>query len=122
MYTFFDRTLGGRRDTQRSACDAPRKAASWYAADTYGNIRFVSPEGSVHAENHGNSTNNQVLRARTRALGVRLIPTPASDVRPELNLKRTHMGTSRRFGRIADLPALSSRPHPSTCASRNSLP
>src|SRR6266566_9195562 len=35
----------------------------------YGNIRLASPEGSVHAENHGNSTNNQALRARTRAGG-----------------------------------------------------
>src|SRR6266478_7579598 len=69
--------LGGRRDTQRSACDAPRKAASWYAADTYGNIRLASPEGSVHAENHGNSTNNQAMRARTRAPGVRLMSTLA---------------------------------------------
>src|SRR6266853_1578262 len=49
------------------ACDAPREAASWYAADTNGNIRLASPEGSVHAENHGNSTNNQALRAPTRA-------------------------------------------------------
>src|SRR6266446_1379966 len=65
--------LGGRRDTQRSACDAPRKAASWYAADTYGNIRLASPEGSVRAENHGNSTNNQARRAHARALRVRLI-------------------------------------------------
>src|SRR6266851_186991 len=49
------------------ACHAPRKAASWYAADTNGNIRLASPEGSVHAGNHGNSTNSQALRARTRA-------------------------------------------------------
>src|SRR5436853_7845832 len=59
--------MGARRDAQRWACDAPRKAASWYAADTNGNIRLASPEGSVRAENHGNSTNNQALRARTRA-------------------------------------------------------
>src|SRR6266568_2026122 len=57
-----------------AARDAQRKAASWYAADTYGNIRLTSPEGSVHAENRGNSTNNQVLRAHARALGVRLMP------------------------------------------------
>src|SRR6266852_713537 len=31
--------LGARRDAQRGACDAPRKAASWYAAATqYANI------------------------------------------------------------------------------------
>src|SRR5216683_7236028 len=33
--------LGARRDAQRGACDAPRKAASWYAANTqYANILY----------------------------------------------------------------------------------
>ncbi len=89
--------LGGRRDTQRSACDAPRKAASWYAADTYGNIRLASPEGSVHAENHGKCYQSSY------ALPVGT-PMTGHGYQNRLRLRRSRIGAGGWFWVIPDFP------------------
>ncbi len=54
MYTFFDRTLGARRDAQRRCRLGATETASCYAADVQNpNIRGTFPEGTERAETPG---------------------------------------------------------------------